>query len=250
MADHFPGAFWMRDENTGSLNYVSPGYEQIWGQPRAGLYKDPLNFAQTVHPVDRAKLRHMIAAEAHAQLSLEYRLLLPDGSIRWIWHRRFSIKQADDSVQRRVDVAEDITTRKLAEQELTMVLEEREQMNRDLHDDVLQSIYAVGLVLESARHGLAQDHAIASTRVDQAIAQLNGIMARVRSYIISPNISGADEEDLTKALQSLVNTVRSPHTPPLQLDHHDKLSLKLPTEHVRHVVQIAREAISNALRHA
>ena len=75
-------------------------------------------------------------------------------------------------------------------------------------------------------------------------------MARVRSYIISPNISGADEEDLTKALQSLVNTVRSPHTPPLQLDHDETLSLKLPTEHVRHVVQIAREAISNALRHA
>ena len=221
MADHFPGAFWMQDANTATLTYVSPGYETIWGLSRAAMYKHPDSFLQTVHLADRDRLRHLIAADAHTQLGLEYRLLLPDSSIRWIWHRRFAIKQADGSVQRRVDVAEDITTRKLAEQELTMVLEEREQMNRDLHDDVLQSIYAVGLVLESARHGLAQDRANAATRVDQAIAQLNDIMARMRSYIISPSIASGDEEDLATALQSLVNTVRSPHTPPLQLDHHD-----------------------------
>ena len=81
----------------------------------------------------------------------------------------------------------------------------------------------MGLVLESARHGLAQDRANVATRVDQAIAQLNDIMARMRSYIISPSIASGDEEDLATALQSLVNTVRSPHTPPLQLDHDDCL---------------------------
>ena len=153
MAEHFPGVFVMRDAIGNDILYVSPGYKTVWVQSSENLYWQPESITRSIFPQDRERVLSEMAklgrGESYAQ---EYRIVRPDGAIRWIWDRSFPIKDAQGQIYRVTAVYEDITERKqieeelrLSEQQLHAALAEREQVNRDLHDDVLQSIYAVGL---------------------------------------------------------------------------------------------------------
>ena len=66
------------------------------------------------------------------------------------------------------------------------ILEERERIGMDLHDGIIQSIYAVGLTLEHARMLLHEDPDQATVRIDQAIGDLNKSIRDIRAYILRP----------------------------------------------------------------
>jgi PAS domain S-box-containing protein len=258
MAEHFPGVFIMSDASERNILYVSPGYEAVWGHSGDSLYRRPESFVETIHPLDRervlSEMRKLDRGEPCAQ---EYRIIRPDGAIRWVWDRGFPIKDAQGRLYRITVVCEDITERKLMEEELRVseqqlhaALAEREQVNRDLHDDVLQSIYAVGLTLEGMRRAIPTASAAALERLGKAIGQLNDIMRNVRLYIIEPDARLRTTQDMMSALHSLIQTAQGNQTPAVSAQLDPLMMPPLHEEHARNLLQIVREAISNAQRHA
>jgi PAS domain S-box-containing protein len=108
--------FWMSDPRARQLLYVSPAYERIWGQSCESLYANFMRWLEAIHSEDRQRVQTNFFAQALAgHYDEEYRIIRPDGSIRWIRDRAFPIQDNSGESYRVVGIAEDITERKLTE---------------------------------------------------------------------------------------------------------------------------------------
>lgn len=111
MTDTIEEAFWVVNLSPHRVEYMSPAYETIWGRTCASLYADPMSFVTSLHPDDRQRVLDWVAAAGSGVNELEYRVVRPDGSVRWVHTRRFPVAGAD----RLVGVTGDVTARKTAE---------------------------------------------------------------------------------------------------------------------------------------
>jgi PAS domain S-box-containing protein len=119
MAETIQDVFWITDCRTPQILYVSPAYEQIWGRDRDELYRDRTLWIDTIHPDDREKTQRIAMTCQHENFVLnEYRIIRPDGSIRWIRDRGFAVRNSAGEVEQVVGVAQDVTEQLLAEQAL------------------------------------------------------------------------------------------------------------------------------------
>lgn len=117
VAECIQEVFWITDLAKTKMVYVSPAYETIWGRTCESLYQAPDDWIQAVHPQDRSRiLQASLNRQATGQYREEYRIIRPDGSIRWIHDRAYPIRNPAGIVDRIVGAATDITARKLAEQ--------------------------------------------------------------------------------------------------------------------------------------
>src|SRR5919202_1698914 len=117
MAENIHEVFWMADLELTQMFYVSPAYEAIWGRTCASLYAQPRSFIEAIHPDDRERV---LALEQHRQsgFSHEYRIVQPDGSIRWIWEHAFPVRNQAGQLESLVGVSQDISDRKRMEEAL------------------------------------------------------------------------------------------------------------------------------------
>jgi two-component system, sensor histidine kinase and response regulator len=110
--------FWMSDPDVKKILYISPNYEKVWGRPRKELEKSPLAFTESIYPEDRARVLEMMNWEGITRFELEYRIVRPDGAIRWIHDRAFPVYSADGQMTLITGVARDITETKLIQEQL------------------------------------------------------------------------------------------------------------------------------------
>jgi signal transduction histidine kinase len=133
------------------------------------------------------------------------------------------------------------------------VVDERERIGKDLHDGIIQSIYAVGLSLEDVPELVegdeGRDEAIA--RVDRAIDALNLVITDIRSYILRLRPAIGDE-DAVEALARLGEELGMHAVLELDqdLDRGADTLRALPPDRRSDVLFIVREAFSNIARHA
>ncbi|HYM26106.1 MAG TPA: PAS domain S-box protein, partial [Vicinamibacterales bacterium] len=120
IAETVTQVFWIADAPIGSITYVSPAYERIWGRSCGSLYADPQSFVEAIQADDRVQALATLTAQQRGEsFDHEYRIVRPDGQVRWIWDRGFPVPMPDGGgVVQYVGVAEDITDRKSAEQSL------------------------------------------------------------------------------------------------------------------------------------
>lgn len=118
LANHIAEVFWISAPHLGRVIYTSPAYEIVWGRSSQPMFDDPETFFEAVHPEDRSLVRDAIHRHSEGQqTSIEYRIIRPDGTIRWLWDRAFPILDEQGRVLRIVGVASDITDRRRAEEE-------------------------------------------------------------------------------------------------------------------------------------
>ncbi|MBU2513283.1 PAS domain-containing protein [bacterium] len=121
LAENINEAFWIVSPDWQKVLYISPAYEKIWGKTTDSLYKEPLSWLNTILDDDKEKVARYIENINDELLEFifpEYRILRPDGTIRWVFAKGFPVKAADGSLSRIVGVAEDITERKESEEKL------------------------------------------------------------------------------------------------------------------------------------
>lgn len=120
IAEAITAVFWIASASTGELLYVSPAIEQIWGIEREAIYRDPNAWMDAVHPEDRAAaaLLYSESVSSGRSSDIQYRIIRPDGSIRWIRDRSFPVCDELGSLIRIAHLAEDITTQRELEAEL------------------------------------------------------------------------------------------------------------------------------------
>jgi len=111
---------WLFDVGKQNVIYVSPAYEKIWGRPIANLYSRYAEWPESIHPEDRKQAQAAFAQDLAqgSGSSREYRIVRPDGSVRWIIDRSFPIGNDNGQVVRITGIAKDITERKAAEKAL------------------------------------------------------------------------------------------------------------------------------------
>lgn len=122
MAENIRDVFFLIDVGSGRILYVSPAYVEIWGLDCAGLYANPESWIEAIHPDDRAIAREAFKAGVKAgRFDMKYRIVRPDGSIRWIEVRAFPVHDETGKYVRITGVAEDITERKVAEDQIAFL---------------------------------------------------------------------------------------------------------------------------------
>jgi two-component system cell cycle sensor histidine kinase/response regulator CckA len=110
--------FWLTDLEKSQMIYISPAYERIWGRTCRSLYANSQSWLEAIHPEDRERVRNTaLTLQAAGAYDVEYRIVRPDGSTRWIRDRAFPIRNASGQVYRVAGVAEDVTSRRQLEEQ-------------------------------------------------------------------------------------------------------------------------------------
>ena len=129
------------------------------------------------------------------------------------------------------------------------VIDERERIGKDLHDGIIQTLYAISLSLEDVPAVMETDPAAAYERVDRAIDTLNRSIADLRQFVVGLRPELVDATDLGDLLAALAEQVRQNHVMEVDLDLPDE-RIELAAHARGELLQIAREALSNTARHA
>jgi signal transduction histidine kinase len=128
------------------------------------------------------------------------------------------------------------------------VVDERDRISRDLHDSIIQSIYAVTLSLEDVPELVVAAPTEAKERVDVAIDALHGVIRDLRNFIFGLRPLLLDSGDLLVGLRALAQELR--RNTAIEVDIRGELSDDLPLEVVAELLSIAREALANVARHS
>ncbi len=118
LAEHIDDVFWIGSPHDYGRDYVSPAYREIWGRDPGELVENPRGWLDTVHPEDRERVEDVVRLRAAIGYEIQYRILRPDGTVRFIWDRAFPVVGSDGAVARVVGVAEDISERTKLEAQL------------------------------------------------------------------------------------------------------------------------------------
>ena len=128
------------------------------------------------------------------------------------------------------------------------VVEERERIGRDLHDGIIGRIYAVALSLDDIPEMIASSPEAAASRVDHAIDALNTTIGEIRNFIFGLRPGSQDAGGLTAVLETLADEVRM--TAPVDVVVQAEDLPVVSDEVAEELLKVAREALSNAARHA
>jgi PAS domain S-box-containing protein len=110
IAETITEVFWIADVLIERMLYISPCYERIWKRNCKSLYENPRSFIDAIHPDDRERVFADLEVQKTGQpFDHEYRIIQPDGTIRWIWDRGFPICNETGRVTRYAGIAQDIT---------------------------------------------------------------------------------------------------------------------------------------------
>ncbi len=118
MAGSIDEVYWLRPADGSEMLYVSPAFEEIWDRPVEELYRRPASWLEAIHPEDRDQVRRAALEGPEASFEMEYRIVRPDGEVRWIHDRGFPVEESEKSSDPVAGVARDITDRKRLEERL------------------------------------------------------------------------------------------------------------------------------------
>jgi|GEM_PF-1401342 len=261
IAENIEEMFWITDLKGSKTIYMSPAYERITGRSCESLYAAPKSWREDIHPEDRLRMEATFASDPGSTGDYSYRIVRPDGSIRWIRDRGFPVRDESGEVVRFAGIAEDITASKCAEKELQQVNEqlrvlsrrlfhvrdeERRHLARELHDEIGQTLTAAKINLDSIGRSGASDQ---TSRLNETITILDKLLRQVRQISLDLHPSLLDDLGLAPALRSLLDQQAR------RAGLRAQFSAVEPLANITRGIQItgfriAQEAITNILRHA
>jgi PAS domain S-box-containing protein len=119
MADNILEVFWMLDAQTKHVLYITEAYETITGRSCASLRENPTSYQEIFHPEDRVRvLTRLEEATQSGQFDEEFRIIRSDHAVRWVSVRGFPVRDSAGSVVRLVGIAQDISARRSAEEQM------------------------------------------------------------------------------------------------------------------------------------
>ena len=263
MAENIEQVFWIRNIAQRRVEYVSPGYERIWKRSVEELLQKPDSWAEAVHPGDRERMARLAEQLPDAiEFDETYRIVWPDGSVRWIRDRGFPVRNAQGILIRIAGIAEDITERKHGEQqvenfaEMLKILtnrlfevqeEERRHLARELHDEIGQSLTAAKLEIEAAKK--LNDPAARGRRLDDGLAVIEHLLQSVRALSLDLRPALLDELGLATALRGHVHSHAARGKVAVRLAFDEPLPRCDAAIEIA-CFRVAQEALTNVVRHA
>lgn len=160
------------------------------------------------------------------------------------------------SAQQGAELAQERSQRQLAEGDLHLkqqMLErawaDKVQMGRDLHDGIIQSLYATALTLQTAKRQLAPKPAEAAQLLDSSLQTLNATIGEIRRYIGGLTDAGLRQASFTEAVHELSAVLGAGRTVDFEVRIDEDAAGELDEPQFSELLQVVREAVSNGLRH-
>jgi len=183
LSENINEVFWLSDAKNDHLIYISPSVEDIWGISCEDFYDDPRGWLQTIHDEDRNRVTlEFDEFRRTGKYDTQYRIMRPDGDVRWIHDKGFPVYDASDRIYRLAGVAEDITEYKKSEELRRQQEEERSRLSRYI---------SVGELGTSLAHEINQP-------LTSIMCYANGGLNRVRSG----KLTQKDMEEVFERLSS------------------------------------------------
>jgi PAS domain S-box-containing protein len=149
-AEASPDVLWILDAARDRLEYLSPAFERIWGEPPPGAEPGLDALTLHLHPEDRARADLALARlRAGEPTDSDYRIRRPDGQVAWVRILGFALRDAAGGGARVGGFARDVTLRKAAEQQQRLLIGELNHRVKNTLATVLS------LARQTARHRAA-----------------------------------------------------------------------------------------------
>jgi two-component system cell cycle sensor histidine kinase/response regulator CckA len=160
LMEHLQQVFWIKTATKTDVIYVSPAYARIWGRSCQSLYNDFQTFQDSIHPEDQDRIagsaNPKFGNEGHEE---EFRILRPDGEVRWIRSQSYPVRNGNGEIQRYAGIDEDITELKTSEKErsrLAAIVE--------YSDDALVSMSVDGIII-NWNHGAERQYGYSAEEI-------------------------------------------------------------------------------------
>ncbi|QOC22201.1 PAS domain-containing protein [Wenzhouxiangella sp. AB-CW3] len=109
IAENIGEAFWLAEPDNSRILYLSPAYEAMWGHSREAVYRDASLWTKAIHEADRPRVLKALERHPEGLYQAEYRVVHPDGTVRWINDRSFPVRDEAGRIVRIAGVARDVT---------------------------------------------------------------------------------------------------------------------------------------------
>jgi two-component system, cell cycle sensor histidine kinase and response regulator CckA len=210
LTENISEVFWMTDPGKREMLYVSPAYETIWGRTCKSLMERPHSFVDAIYPDDRPRVLASIQANSDIPYELEYRILRPDCSVRWIRDRAFPVRDAAGLLIRIAGVAEDVTEKRQLETQLrqSQKMQAIGQLAGGVaHDfnNLLSVIFGHGALLAAAMpsHERLRDSVVEiNLAAERAAALTRQLLTFSRRQVFEPRV--LDLESVVEESRSLL----------------------------------------------
>ncbi|HUH59655.1 MAG TPA: EAL domain-containing protein [Candidimonas sp.] len=201
----------------GTISYVSPAVERVYGRPAEAFYQSRRLWLECIHPEDRDRVVGFVKkVKKRGQSSIHYRIVRPDGTVRWLRYAVNFVQDASKAIVRVNSVGSDVTDEYLLEQSLrrshrallaihdckekTAIAEDEHALLQGICEVVVNAGYRlawVGLLLPDDKH----DHG--------ASLRMTNIAGQSQSYV--ENIKGplADEPEKLSTIERALRTQRA-----------------------------------------
>ena len=264
-AENVRTVFWMSTPAMDEQLYVNPAYESIWGRSLESLRQKPRSFMDSIHPEDRDRAIGILEGQRLRGFEVEYRVVRPDGSVRWVRDRGFPVKNRAGEVYRVAGVTEDITERRqagdalrrsaaelqaLSRRLVDLQESERRQLSRELHDRVGQSLTALKINIDILQTALAsQGNAEVLARVADSAALLESTMDAIENVMSELRPPMLDDYGLASALDWHAKNF-SKRTGIAVAVRASEPTVRPPPRVEIALFRIAQEALNNVAKHA
>jgi PAS domain S-box-containing protein len=109
-AEHSTDVLWIVNVESGQFDYLSPAFEDVWGEPRDAFLRDHSLWRKSLHPEDRERAAGVLQRAMVGDVVVhEYRIIRPNGTVRWIRDTCFPIRDPRGRVRKAAGIAQDIT---------------------------------------------------------------------------------------------------------------------------------------------
>jgi signal transduction histidine kinase len=131
-----------------------------------------------------------------------------------------------------------------------VIMRERERFGMNLHDGIIQSIYALGLLLDDAYHRADDEPQVAKERIGVAVKGLNDVIRDIRSYIMDLRPLRFEGRSLQQGLEDLAKRVRAHSLLQVHLDVDQPAAAAATPAQADEILHVAQEALTNIQKHA
>ena len=263
LAENIPQVFWLLDPVGREMLYCSAAYEVVWGRSCAGLFADLHSWIDAVHPDDQSRIGdRLLERQMHGGYDEEYRIVRPDGSIRWIRDRAFPIRDAQGKVYRVSGIADDITERReslLALRESTRQLKslsrrvldaqetERRRLARELHDELGQSLTSLKISIQTQQRFGTRP---AQESLSEYVAMVESALQQVRRLALALRPSMLDDLGLVPALRWMTEQTAARTSLAIRFLPALPGQVRLVSDVETACFRIVQEALTNITRYA
>jgi PAS domain S-box-containing protein len=202
LAENVREVFWLSTPDKSQMLYVSPAYEELFGRTCQSLYDDPLSFRELIVAEDQERVAALLRGQLDGRrVESTYRIRRDDGSLRWVRLRAFPVRDDEGRVYRFAGIAEDVTERREAEEELRRLRDELahvarlstlREMSSALAHELNQPLTAIASYAQGGRNLVRLGKATPES-LDEVLANIarqvrraGEIVRRVRGFARKP----------------------------------------------------------------